>query len=63
MGGLAAVLPPVGGLAMLLWLHWTLAIALAIGLTLIAMVLRLFAKETAAAALAYQRVQAGWPAD
>jgi ATP-binding cassette subfamily B protein len=57
VGALAGVLPPVGGLLMLLWLHWTLAVTFAVGLALVAMVLRLFAKETAAAALAYQRVQ------
>ena len=57
VGAVASVLPPVGGLAMLLWLHWTLAVAFAVGLTLVALVLRVFAKETAAAARAYQRVQ------
>jgi ATP-binding cassette subfamily B protein len=57
VGAVASVLPPVGGLAMLLWLHWTLAVAFAVGLTLVALVLRLFAKETAAAAMSYQRVQ------
>ncbi|MDN3242755.1 ATP-binding cassette domain-containing protein [Glycomyces tritici] len=57
IGGLAAALPPVGALGMLLWLDWTLALAFAIGLALVAMVLRLFAKETAAAAMAYQRAQ------
>lgn len=57
VGAIAATLPPVGALAMLLWLHWTLAIAFAAGLALVAVVLRVFAKETAAAALAYQRVQ------
>ncbi|GAA2146240.1 ATP-binding cassette domain-containing protein [Glycomyces algeriensis] len=57
IGALAATLPPVGALAMLLWLDWTLAVAFAAGLALVAMVLRLFAKETAAAAMGYQRVQ------
>lgn len=57
IGALAATLPPVGGLAMLLWLDWRLAAAFALGLALVAVVLRLFAKETAAAAIAYQRVQ------
>lgn len=57
VGAAAAVLPPIGALAMLLWLHWTLAIAFAVGLVLVALVLRLFAKQTAAAAIAYQRVQ------
>ncbi|MEU5153589.1 ABC transporter ATP-binding protein [Glycomyces sp. NPDC021274] len=57
IGALAATLPPVGALGMLLWLDWTLALAFAVGLAMVAMVLRLFAKETAAAAMAYQRVQ------
>lgn len=57
IGALTAILPPVGGLAMLLWLDWRLAAAFAAGLALVAVVLRLFAKETAAAAVAYQRVQ------
>lgn len=57
IGALAATVPPVGALAMLLWLDWTLAVAFAAGLALVAIVLRLFAKETAAAAMGYQRVQ------
>ncbi|MFG3342140.1 ABC transporter ATP-binding protein [Glycomyces sp. NPDC048151] len=57
IGALTAALPPLGGLAMLLWLDWRLAAAFAVGLAAVAVVLRLFAKETAAAATAYQRVQ------
>jgi ATP-binding cassette, subfamily B, bacterial len=53
----AAVLPPLGSLALLAWLDWPLALAFLAGLALVGVVLRLFAKQTAAAALDYQVVQ------
>ncbi|MCD0442844.1 ABC transporter ATP-binding protein/permease [Glycomyces sp. A-F 0318] len=53
----AAALPPLGSLALLAWLDWPLALAFLAGLALVGAVLRLFAKETAAAALDYQAAQ------
>lgn len=54
---IAATVPPLGSLALLAWLDWPLALAFLAGLALVGAVLRLFAKETAAAALDYQVVQ------
>ncbi|WP_232014015.1 ABC transporter transmembrane domain-containing protein [Glycomyces terrestris] len=53
----AAVLPPIGSLVILIWLDWRLAAAFGVGLALVAVVLRLFAKQTATAALRYQEAQ------
>ncbi|MEU5875232.1 ABC transporter ATP-binding protein [Glycomyces sp. NPDC047369] len=53
----AALLPPVGSLAVLVWLDWRLAAAFALGLGLVALVLRLFAIRTATAARDYQAAQ------
>ncbi|GAA2309646.1 ABC transporter ATP-binding protein [Glycomyces scopariae] len=57
VGAVAAALPPLGSLVVLIWLDWRLAAAFAVGLTLVALVLRLFAKQTATAALHYQAAQ------
>ncbi|GAA1689639.1 ABC transporter ATP-binding protein [Glycomyces endophyticus] len=57
VGAVAAALPPLGALAILVWLDWRLAAAFAVGLVLVAMVLRLFAKQTTAAARQYQAAQ------
>ncbi|WP_218125015.1 ATP-binding cassette domain-containing protein [Glycomyces harbinensis] len=54
---IAGLVPPLGSLVLLAWLDWPLAVAFLAGLALVGMVLRLFAKETAAAALDYQVVQ------
>lgn len=57
VGAIAAALPPLGSLAVLVWLDWRLAAAFAAGLALVALVLRLFARQTAAAAQQYQAAQ------
>jgi ATP-binding cassette subfamily B protein len=57
IGTIAATLPPLGSLAILIWLDWRLAAAFAAGLVLVAAVLHLFAKQTASAAQHYQIAQ------
>jgi ATP-binding cassette subfamily B protein len=55
--GITAVLPPIGSLALLAYIDVWLAVTLLVGLALVSLIIRTFARRTAEVIRAYQRVQ------